>query len=207
MNLLKKQAQLSRGEKILDVGFAQDPNKYLKGEIIGLDVQKVKKPQNYAKTLVVNLNFEKIPYADKYFDTVILGSCIEHVENPSYLLRETNRVLKDKGRLVLTVPHANDWWTTIHNWLLPFVKDQDEGEHLSNWTKLDMIRLIKRNGFGVKKIHGTHLAIPVFHIEIPVGPLYMFGWALIFECDKIGVPSSYILTRESKDHKFIKVKK
>ncbi len=206
MNLLEKQAKLSRGKKILDVGFAQEPNAYLKGEIIGIDIQKVKKPKNYSKVSVVNLNSEKIPFKNNYFDSVILGSCIEHVENPSFLLRETNRVLKNGGRLVLTVPQANDWWTTVHNWILPFVKDQDEGEHLSNWGKLDMIRLIKRNGFVVNKVHGTHIMIPLTSIEIPVGPFHMLGWVLIFECEKTGVPVNYVLTREQKSSKFLKLR-
>jgi len=207
MELLKKQAILSEGTKILDVGFAQEPNKYLKGEIIGIDIQKVKKPRNYSKVLVVDLNSEKIPFKDQYFDSVILGSCIEHVENPSFLLRETNRVLKNNGKVVLTVPQANDLWTNIHNWILPFVKDHDEGEHLSNWTKLDMVRLIKRNGFTIKKIHGTILTIPIIHIEIPVGPFHMLGWVLIFEAIKTSKPADYVLTRNSLNHKFIKVRK
>jgi 2-polyprenyl-3-methyl-5-hydroxy-6-metoxy-1,4-benzoquinol methylase len=87
MNLLKKQAQLAVGNKILDVGFAQDPNFFLRGEVIGIDIQKVGKPHNYSNVLVVNLNKENIPFVDGYFDTVILGSCLEHVENPSHLLR------------------------------------------------------------------------------------------------------------------------
>lgn len=207
MKLLEKQAELCKGKLILDVGFAQAPNYNLKGIIIGIDIQKVDTPKNYIKTLVVDLNKEIIPFPDKYFDTVILGSCIEHVENPSFLLRETNRVLKDGGRLVLTAPQANDPWTTIHNWLVPFIKDQDEGEHLSNWSKLDMIRLIKRNGFKVNKVHGTIFTVPVLQIEIPVGPFKMLSWILIFECEKNGIPANYVLTRDYKTDKFIKVTK
>ncbi len=205
MNLLKKQAELCTGKRILDVGFAQDPNYFLKGEIIGIDIQQVTKPKNYSEALVVDLNKKNIPFKDKDFNTVILGSCIEHVENPSHLLRESNRVLKDQGKLVLTVPHASEWWTIIHNWFFPFIKDQDEGEHLSNWTKLDMIRLIKANGFKVKKIHGTFLRIPLLPwLKIPVGPFPLLGWAMIFEAKKIRSPKDYVLTRE-KDGKFIKV--
>jgi len=206
MNIIKKQATLSRG-RTLDVGFAQEPNKYLKGEVVGIDIQKVKRPPNYSEVFVVDLNSEKMPFQNKYFDTVILGSCIEHVENPSFLLRESNRVLKNNGKLIVTVPQANDPWTTIHNWILPFVKDQDAGEHLSNWTKLDMIRLIKRNGFNINKIHGTNLTIPLIPIKIPVGPLNMLGWVMIFECEKNTVPANYVLTRESKSQRYIQVKK
>jgi ubiquinone/menaquinone biosynthesis C-methylase UbiE len=90
-------AKLAVGKTIVDVGFAQCPNKFLKGTIIGVDIQKVKKPQNYSKVHVVNLNNEHLPLAKNSVDTVILGDVIEHVENPSFLLRESNRVLRGGG--------------------------------------------------------------------------------------------------------------
>jgi len=197
---------LSSGKRILDVGFAQNPNKFLKGEIIGVDIQKVARPKNYKKVCKIDLNKQSLPFKRGYFDTIILGSCLEHVENPTKLLRESNKLLKNNGKLIVTVPHANYWWTTLHNWFFPFVKDTDEGEHLSNWTKIDMIRLLKVNGFMVIKIHGTNLTIPLTRIEIPVGHFPLLGWIIIFETVKIAKPKNYVLTRDHKTEEFIKVK-
>ena len=184
MDKQKRMASLVKGRKILDIGFAQAPNKYLQGEIIGIDIQKTKKPENYSKVLRLNLNTDRIPYPDNTFDTVLCGDVIEHVENPSQLLRECNRVLKKQGKLILSTPHANHWWTTLHNWIFPFIKDRDVGEHLSNWTKLDMIRLLKKNGFKVKKIYGVSFDIPLLKLKINFVIYHMFSLVLIYECIK-----------------------
>jgi 2-polyprenyl-3-methyl-5-hydroxy-6-metoxy-1,4-benzoquinol methylase len=193
----KKFSELISGKDIVDVGFAQVPNKYLKGNVTGIDIQRVKKPHNYKKVLVVNLNCEKIPLKNNSQDTVILGDVIEHVENPSFVLRESNRILRNDGKLILSTPQANDLWTNFHNWFLPFVKDQDEGEHLSNWAKLDMIRLLKKNGFKVKKIYGLNLALPLVHLTLPVGPFYMLSWVLIYECVKIKKSEIKVITKDN----------
>lgn len=199
MNKYQKMALLNKDGIVLDIGFAQTPNKYLRGKVIGVDVQHVKKlPKNYQKAIKVNLNTQTLPFASNTIDSINMGEIIEHVENPSAALREINRVLKKDGKFIMSAPHANDWWTTTHNWFTPFIRDQDPGEHLSNWSKIDMVRLLKVNGFKVKKIHGTTVRIPLVPmLQIPVGPLHMLSWILIYECEKQGKPKQYILTKNT----------
>lgn len=204
MNKLKLFAQLSQG-KCLDIGFAQKPNPHLQ-DPVGIDIQNVAKPENYKKVFVVNLNKDKLPFEDNSFDTIIAGDVIEHVENPSYLLREINRVLKEKGIFLLSTPQANHWWTTIHNWFFSsFVNDPDEGEHLSNWTILDMKRLLKLNGFQVKKLWGTECYIPKINITIPILRYPRLGWIIIYETKKIAKPEEIIYSNYNTQK--IKLKK
>jgi 2-polyprenyl-3-methyl-5-hydroxy-6-metoxy-1,4-benzoquinol methylase len=174
---------LQRGKTILDVGFAENPNPYLKGKIYGLDMLRVKKPKNYYRTIVFNLNQGQLPFNKPTFDIVLLGDVIEHVENPSLLLRESNRVLKTGKTLVVSTPHANHWFTTIHNWFLPFVKDHDDHQHLSNWPKLDMIRLLRLNGFEVEQITGLTFDVPLLRVHFPC-PYHMMSQGLIYVCRK-----------------------
>ncbi|WP_233501761.1 methyltransferase domain-containing protein [Acaryochloris thomasi] len=51
----------------------------------------------------VNLN-EGIPLSDSRFDTVLMTDVLEHISNPQLVMREIARVLKPKGKLILTVP-------------------------------------------------------------------------------------------------------
>jgi SAM-dependent methyltransferase len=200
MNKYQRYANLSKG-KILDIGCAETPNPYLKGDVTGIDIQNMKEiPKNYSRYIKANLNTYK--FSKKHtFDTVIMAEVIEHVENPSMLLRQTNSILKNNGRLILSVPHATHWWTIMHNWFFPFIRDQDEGWHLSNWTKLDMIRLLKKNGFKVKKIYGEKFSVPLLPIHIPVGSFHMFSYVLIFECIKKKKPDNSVLTSDFKRKK------
>jgi SAM-dependent methyltransferase len=45
-----------------------------------------------------------IPYDDNTFDLIICTQVLEHAVDPARLLRECNRILKDKGKIFLTMP-------------------------------------------------------------------------------------------------------
>jgi len=46
----------------------------------------------------------RLPLDDNEFDTIILSDVLEHIENPTQLWNEMNRVLKKGGKLILNVP-------------------------------------------------------------------------------------------------------
>ncbi len=187
-------AGLVEGERVLDIACRESPNPYLTGKVIGVDIEYGELPENYQRLDLVNLNMERLPCESECFDTVIIGDAIEHVENPSFVLREINRVLIKGGKLILSTPNANHWETTIRNWFLWYLPDPDEGEHLSNWTRLDMVRLLKLNGFQTVRQWGTTVskAIPIY---IPARYLPILGFAIIYEARKCGVPKKVIVTR------------
>lgn len=53
---------------------------------------------------------EGIPYPDDSFDVVSAGEVIEHIYDPDRLLRETRRVLRPGGHVVLTTPNLQAWY-------------------------------------------------------------------------------------------------
>ena len=195
-------SELVIGKKVLDVGFAEYPNYFLKNPM-GIDVQETNKPENYSDIYRVNLNKEDIPFGDNYFDTVIAGEVIEHVENPSFLLREINRVLKENGKLIISTPHACYYWEIIRNLFFSFIKSRDIGEHLSNWNILDFERLLKKNGFDVKNKYGSVLVFPPpLRWKIPVKRFPKLSWIIIYECIKIKKADNRIFTRRLPIEKY-----
>lgn len=194
---LKVQASFCKGDgRVLDVGFSANQNFFIKNAV-GLDI---KLPSdllpNYTQGVVCNLNTERIPFGDSSFDSVIAGDVIEHLENPSSFLRDVNRILVDGGVLVISTPQANDWWSTLHNWFFrSFVRDSDEGEHLSNWTILDMVRLLKKNGFIVDKIEGYYMRMPKIPIRIRVKRFPVLSWQVFYVAHKQEAPDKRILVK------------
>ena len=47
---------------------------------------------------------EKIPVHDKYYDIVLSMNTLEHVYNIDFYMGELTRVLKDGGKMIITVP-------------------------------------------------------------------------------------------------------
>jgi spore maturation protein CgeB/SAM-dependent methyltransferase len=48
----------------------------------------------------------QLPFPDERFDTVVLGEILEHLTHPQNALTEAKRVLREGGRVVVTVPHG-----------------------------------------------------------------------------------------------------
>lgn len=190
-------AEHCRLGSILDVGCAARPNPHI-ANAVGLDIVPADSlPGNYERMLLCDLNTDAIPAPDGSFQNVLAGDFIEHIENPSHFLREANRVLIQDGRLVLSTPQANDWWVTLHNWFFRrWINDPDPGEHLQNWTILDMTRLLKKNGFGVERVEGLYFQTPYLPIRIRTRRFPSLAWQVIYIAKKVSDPDSSVMVME-----------
>lgn len=110
-----------QGKDILDIGCSQGIVCLILGRegfnCIGIDAetdaiayaqQELEKEEEATQKRVqfqlqdaTGLSFE-----DEAFDTVILGEILEHFTNPQKILQETFRVLKESGRVIITVPYG-----------------------------------------------------------------------------------------------------
>jgi len=117
------------GDKVLDCGcFDGYPiwcyNKLSDGKNIkfsGFDVSP-----NAVKRCEENLNcldyfdgckegfIEESPYEDDTFDVVIASEVIEHLESPLVGLKEMYRVLKEGGKLIISVPKEKNLRDRLH---------------------------------------------------------------------------------------------
>lgn len=87
-----------------------------KGAIeVGVDIDKIalKYAQNrrvYKK--IIEADARKLPFDDQIFATVFSNQSLEHMENLAEVLKEINRVLKSKGKLIILVPtiFLDDYW-------------------------------------------------------------------------------------------------
>lgn len=191
---LKRMTEYAIDGRVLDVGCSANPNPYLQ-DATGIDIAPPNvTPPSYREIVACNLNRDAVPFADGSFSNVLAGDVIEHLENPSHFLREMNRVLTSGGRLIISTPQANDWWVTLHNWFFRgIVRDPDRGEHLQNWTILDMTRLLKKNGFQVRKIEGFVMKFPKLALYIPVRHVPVLSWQVFYVAEKVSAPDKGVL--------------
>lgn len=87
----------------------------------------------------MNIEIDEIPLADSMVDVVTSLAVLEHLENPLFMLKESYRILKFGGCLLLTTP------TPIAKPVLEFLayrlhmiskREIDEHKHYFNWQEL-----------------------------------------------------------------------
>lgn len=70
----------------------------------------VSRPDAGDAAVFYQTTLERLPFADSVFDYISSHEVIEHVEDPSVVLRELSRVLKPGGVCVIATPNGASWW-------------------------------------------------------------------------------------------------
>jgi len=74
-------------------------------EVWAADIDETVFKASEVRFQMVDLN-KKLPYPESFFNYVICIEGIEHLENSYHLLREFGRVLKQRGKLIITTPNV-----------------------------------------------------------------------------------------------------
>lgn len=170
----KKIAKFAKGT-ILDVGYADHPNKFLAGEVIGIDLLRVKCPANYKKVIVGNAqDIEKL-FKPQTLDTIVASELIEHLENPTQFLKATNKILRDTGRLIISTPNPYYLPTIIANVL--FLRPEytahnkpHDPYHINLFTYRVMITLLEHCDFSLVKVINANGLV----LNLDKGPIIPF---------------------------------
>ncbi len=139
--------------KILDVGCGSKPYRALfsTNEYIGMDIER-SGHSHQNENIDVYYTGDKFPFKDNEFDNIVCFQVFEHVFNPNDFLKETNRVLKIKGKLLLTVP---------------FVWDEHEQPYdYARYSSFGIKHLLEKNGYSVLSQDKTYPNIAtIFQIK------------------------------------------
>ena len=117
----------------------------------------------------------RLPFPDAAFDAVLSIEGIEHLENRYTFLREVRRVLKPKGRLILTTPNIVGLRSRVRFFGSGFYHrdgrplreaGRDPFHHIALTTLADLRYALHTSGFRVTGVGHTHIK--------PVS--YLYGW-------------------------------
>ena len=173
----KKIAKYSYG-KVLDIGYNQLPNPYLM-DPIGLDVSPVKKPENYIE--VYGYDGKVFPFSNNTFDSITAGELIEHIDNVGNFLGECKRVLKSKGKLIISTPNPFYLSEIIYN-CFPF-KEDISPEHINLFPKRALKRHLEYNGFKLTKLISNGTVIPVLGFNLNINLNSLLTQHYIYVCE------------------------
>jgi ubiquinone/menaquinone biosynthesis C-methylase UbiE len=171
-------ADINRADKVLEVGCGAGHilEKIHGGNLYGIDISEVQirraKERLGEKVMLLKSPGETTPFDDKYFDRVLCSEVIEHVLDPTPLLNEMSRILKDDGILSLSIPNENliNFTKKIlkYTGLMRLFTPKDNGWDLATKDNLDEwhlhefnLNLVKKYINGVFKIEKLS-SIPFF---------------------------------------------
>lgn len=181
------------GNKVLDVGCCLGHISKmiadLGNEVTGIDVtpeliEEARKVFPNVKFLCVDAMALSNFFSENEFDCVVACEVIEHVLNPNLFLKETFKVLKKGGKLILTTQNSNAIHFRIRMLLGRFRWDPT---HFRLYSKSEIINEVRNAGFIVDTvkvipIRKRGILRSVFHYLSRIYP--NFGWTTSLVCKK-----------------------
>ncbi|MGA3086360.1 MAG: class I SAM-dependent methyltransferase [Thermodesulfobacteriota bacterium] len=179
--------QLGRGggKRLLDIG-AFPGHLTLAAQAMGYQVEALtgtnESPRSLDKfiarlslhhipTALADVEFDTFPFPDKSFDVVLATEIIEHLPfNPYHLLRETFRVLKPQGKMIISTPNLPKLDNLIHfafgrsihpDIRLPFYKTFKSiliGRHIREYTAQELIYMLEEQNKAMYRFEGTEVS-------------------------------------------------
>ena len=93
---------------------------------------------------------EDLDLSSAFFDAVICSEVIEHLENPRSTFRNVYRLLKPKGKLLLTTPNQENirsYLNLMFRGHFAQFRDPDYPAHITALLRLDLVRICAETGF------------------------------------------------------------
>ncbi|MDD2656651.1 MAG: class I SAM-dependent methyltransferase [Patescibacteria group bacterium] len=173
--------------RVLDVGcgFCQSIGYHINrgceafGVEVDSNVKKIIAKHNF--NVKIGL-FKAGDYRENYFDYVTLDQVLEHSINPKEFLFDINKVLKNDGSVVISIPNANSLNAKIFkrkwiHWHIPY--------HLNFFSKESLETLAKETGFEIKSIKTITSSDWLYYQEIHLVTQPQEGEESIFWTNKL----------------------
>lgn len=186
--------------KILDVGCGNGNISMHLGskghEVLGIDISektinKANKNNNFKNVSFKNIAVENIDYQSK-FDVIICSEVLEHLQEPSKVVKALKNLLSTNGIIIITVPNGygprellitkpvqyitsnNILNTNLLNNIKSFFgfkgttiqSDADDLTHIQFFTKKSLTHLIRQENLVIKKFKVTNFIEGVFPLSI-----------------------------------------
>jgi SAM-dependent methyltransferase len=95
---------------------------------------------------------ERLPLPNASVDCVLLSEVIEHLEEPAKTVREATRVLRPRGRLLVTTPNYRSFWPMME-WVvdrLNMAPRMAGEQHISRFDPASLRQLLLATGLSIE---------------------------------------------------------
>ena len=143
-----------RKGRVLDVGCGSGENvataSQMGWDAQGLDVDPMAVSAARRRGINVRLgSLNELRFDDDSFDLILSEHVIEHVPDPSDLLREMRRILTPGGMLAVITPNAAG---LLYRWFGPDWRGLEPPRHLHIFKPTTLLSLARKAGFGDARV-------------------------------------------------------
>jgi len=123
---------------VLDVGCGRKPYRSLFNvdNYLGMDIEN-EGHDHSNEDIDIYYDGTHFPFSDITFDSIITNQVFEHVFTPDFFLQEVYRVLKTKGKLLLTIPFVWD--------------EHEQPNDFARYSSFGIKYQLEKNGFKIVK--------------------------------------------------------
>jgi 2-polyprenyl-3-methyl-5-hydroxy-6-metoxy-1,4-benzoquinol methylase len=165
--------------------------------VLGIDIDE--DSLNIAREIIKesdNLQFKKVDIReinDNSFDYVISTQVLEHTHNPGNYLMECNRVLKNEGHLVISIPNSitpNFFITQMFLSKKKFLELNSRepvktNDHIQAWDPVAFCKLLNSLGFHYEDhIHSEGIPFLKTYLRLKIPFLYKNSYTMAFKFKK-----------------------
>lgn len=167
-----------RAQRILDCGCGGGEFGLAlkrRGARVVCGIEIVERAHRFAKqvlddALLGNIEQMELPWEDGYFDCIVFGDVLEHLIDPTAVLRKVSRVLAPNGVIVMSIPNVRFWQTVMMHangrWQYEDAGIMDR-THLRFFCAPDMAQMVHDAGLEVLKLQPLSMWPPS---ELPRDP-------------------------------------
>jgi len=157
MRFNKVRKYIPKDSVICDIGCGSDAYflKNISGLIkYGVGLDKDIKEYKDSKIELKNLEvFERIPLEGEKFDVITMMAALEHMDYPQEVLKESFRLLKKEGKLIMTTPTPfSKSILEILAFKLRLISKESIQEHKNYFWPKDIKKILLASGFKKENI-------------------------------------------------------
>ncbi|MGE5680449.1 MAG: glycosyltransferase [Bacillota bacterium] len=155
--------------KILDVGcgkglMASELKSKLDAEVWGIEIVRqaaaaAEKRLDKVLSGSIEENLRHLP--DSYFDTIIFADVLEHLTDPTSVLKNIRAKLADNGQIIASIPNVR-FWSVVKGLLEGNWEYQEAGildnTHLRFFTKSSIASMFEKAGYSIINLYSMRVA-------------------------------------------------
>ena len=139
-------------------------NRYPNANIYGTDLNPsaVRIASLFAEACTNNIEEKNLPWDENFFDIIIFGDVLEHLRDPMGTLEYCKGFLKDKGRIIASIPNLMHI-SVMEQLLKGYFTYTEEGlldkSHIHLFTGKEIFKMFRNCGFEIEIMETNMIAV------------------------------------------------